>query len=54
MDVDRNSQLWQEMVKRSRRNTVPQIFIDDLPIDGFDELSALDKSGELDMLLGRG
>ena len=53
MDVDRNPQLWQEMAELSRRNTVPQIFIDDLPIGGFDELSALDKSGKLDALLGK-
>ncbi len=31
--------------------TVPQIFIDDTPIGGFDELCALDKSGELDRML---
>lgn len=34
--------------------TVPQIFIDDTPIGGFDELCALDKSGELDRMLGIG
>ena len=32
--------------------TVPQIFIGDLHIGGYDELAALDRSGELNMLLG--
>ena len=40
-----------EMEARSGRFTVPQIFIDDSPIGGFDELYALDKSGELDKIL---
>jgi glutaredoxin 3 len=31
--------------------TVPQIFIDDRPIGGFEEASALDRSGALDRLL---
>jgi glutaredoxin len=30
---------------------VPQILIDETPIGGFDELSALNRSGELDRLL---
>ncbi len=41
-----------EMERRSGRRTVPQIFIDGRAIGGFDELEALDKSGELDRLLG--
>ena len=41
-----------EMVERSGgRRTVPQIFIDDRHIGGFDDLSALERSGELDPLL---
>lgn len=39
------------MVKLSGRRTVPQIFINDQAIGGFDDLSLLDKSGELDKLL---
>jgi len=42
----------QEMIERSGRRTVPQIFIDDKPIGGFDELYALEQNGELDRLLG--
>ena len=41
-----------EMVERSGgRRTVPQIFIDDRPIGGFDQLYALERSGGLDPLL---
>jgi glutaredoxin 3 len=41
-----------EMIERSGgRRTVPQIFIDGRHIGGFDDLSALDKAGELDRLL---
>lgn len=42
------------MMERSGRRTVPQIFINDQPIGGADDLYALDKSGELDVLLGKG
>jgi glutaredoxin 3 len=35
------------------RTTVPQIFIDGASIGGYDELRALDRKGELDILLGR-
>ena len=40
-----------EMLERSGRRSVPQIFIGDTPIGGFEELCALDESGELDKLL---
>jgi glutaredoxin 3 len=36
------------------RFTVPQILIDDDPIGGWDELSALEREGRLEVLLGRG
>lgn len=54
MDIDRNPQLRQEMIRRSKRTSVPQIFIDDLHIGGFDDLSALEQQGELDSLLTHG
>lgn len=42
-----------EMLERSGgRRTVPQIFIDGRHVGGYDDLHALDKSGELDRLLG--
>ena len=40
-----------EMQERSGNHTVPQIFIGDTLVGGFDELCALDTSGELDTLL---
>lgn len=39
------------MMQRSGRHTVPQIFIDGRSIGGFDELSALERNGQLDALL---
>ena len=41
------------MIERSGRRTVPQIFINNHPIGGCDDLYALDKSGELAELLSR-
>lgn len=32
--------------------TVPQVLIDDRPLGGYDDISALDRQGELDSLLG--
>ena len=41
-----------EMMERTGRRTVPQIYIDDRHIGGFDDLAALDAAGGLDPLLG--
>ncbi len=49
--VHTDAELRAEMVERSGRTSVPQIFIDEHHVGGFDELCALDKSGELDKLL---
>ncbi|MDB6096686.1 MAG: grxC [Francisellaceae bacterium] len=40
-----------EMMKLSKQRTVPQIFIENLSIGGFDNLSVLNAQGELDKLL---
>ena len=40
-----------EMMKKTGRRTVPQIFINGLPIGGFEELRSLDEQGKLDRLL---
>ena len=40
-----------EMMERTGRRTVPQIYIDDRHIGGFDELAALDAAGGLVPLL---
>ena len=42
-----------EMERLSGRRTVPQIFIHDQPIGGYDEAWRLDATGELDRLLGK-
>lgn len=41
----------QFLVDLTGRYTVPQILIDDTPVGGYDELSALERSGDLDRLL---
>jgi len=51
--IDTDPEQLRIMLERSRRWTVPQIFIDDFHIGGFDDLSALEAGGELDPLLGR-
>ncbi|WP_455211390.1 glutaredoxin 3 [Kaarinaea lacus] len=50
--VDKEPGLRAEMEQRSRRTSVPQIFIDDRHIGGFDDMAELDIEGELDKLLG--
>jgi len=42
-----------EMIERSGRMTVPQIFIGATHVGGFDDLAALESTGKLDPLLGR-
>ena len=39
------------MMEKTGRRTVPQIYIGDTHIGGFDDLSALDREGKLDPLL---
>jgi glutaredoxin 3 len=52
IDVTTDATLREDMTRRAEgRRTVPQIFINDLPVGGFDDLLALDKSGGLDKLL---
>jgi glutaredoxin 3 len=41
------------LARSGGRRTVPQIFIGDRHVGGYDDLYALDKAGELDKLLGR-
>ena len=54
INVDAQRHLRREMEERSGRRTVPQIFIGDRHIGGFDDLRALDTVGQLDELLGTG
>jgi len=55
INVAGNPALRQEMAARSGgRRTVPQVFIGERHIGGYDDLDALDRSGQLDALLGTG
>jgi glutaredoxin 3 len=50
--VDENPEDREAMLKRSGgKRTVPQIFIGDRHVGGYDDLTALERSGELDRLL---
>ena len=51
-DVTDDPALEREMIERSQRRTVPQIFIDGKSIGGYDDLSRLNATGELDRMLG--
>ncbi len=50
--VDSNRQHRAEMERLSSRDSVPQIFIGQKHIGGYDDLAALNRSGKLDILLG--
>jgi glutaredoxin 3 len=54
IDVSRDPRLQDEVRQRSGRRTVPQVFIDEKSMGGYDELRELDAAGELDVLLGVG
>ena len=47
-NVDSQPDKRREMEQLSGRHTVPQIFIKERHVGGFDELNALEQSGELD------
>jgi glutaredoxin 3 len=49
--VDLDPSLRNEMVQRTGRRTVPQIYVDETHVGGFDELAALDREGKLLPLL---
>ena len=49
--VDHDPDMWAKMEKLTGRHTVPQIFIGDHHVGGYDDLAALERDGELDALL---
>ena len=51
IDVEHMPGARDEMRARSGRNTVPQIFVGELHLGGYDDTRALDQKGELDKLL---
>lgn len=49
--VDEDPALRAEMMQRTGRRTIPQIYIGDFHVGGYDDLAALDRAGRLDPLL---
>jgi len=49
--VDLNPDAREAMMARTNRRTVPQIYIGETHVGGFDDLAALDRAGGLDPLL---
>jgi glutaredoxin 3 len=49
--IDADPALRDEMMSRTGRRTVPQIYIGDTHVGGFDDLAALDRAGGLVPLL---
>ena len=49
--VDHDRDLWMKMEQLTGRNTVPQIFIGDYHVGGYDDLALLERHGQLDKLL---
>ena len=52
VDVTHDENLQREMVERSQRRSVPQLFIDGESIGGYDDLAVLNATGRLDERLG--
>jgi glutaredoxin 3 len=52
VDIDPSRRV--EMIERTGRRTVPQIYVDDYHVGGYDDLAALDHEGKLDPLLNSG
>jgi len=51
--VDLEPELRVKMMEQTGRRTVPQIYIDDVHVGGFDDLRALDMAGKLDPMLAK-
>lgn len=51
INVDAQTGLREEMMRKTKRRTVPQIYIGDLHVGGFDDLYALEHQKKLDTLL---
>jgi glutaredoxin 3 len=49
--IDRDREQMRVMMKRSKRYTVPQIFIGETHVGGYDDMARLEARGELDALL---
>jgi len=51
INVDAKAGMREEMMQKTKRRTVPQIYIGDLHVGGFDDLYALEQAKKLDALL---
>jgi glutaredoxin 3 len=51
INVDEQAGMREEMMTKTRRRTVPQIYIGDFHVGGFDDLNALNQAGKLNVLL---
>ncbi len=51
--IDKDPARRAEMMEKTGRRTVPQIYIGDTHVGGYDDLSALDRAGGLDPLLAK-
>jgi glutaredoxin 3 len=51
IDVEQDDALRSWLVEATGQRTVPQIFVGDRPLGGFDDVDALDREGRLDPLL---
>jgi glutaredoxin 3 len=51
IDIETDAELRAEMLTRSGRRSVPQIFVGERHVGGFEELYDLERSGELDSIL---
>lgn len=51
IDVEKFPERRSEMISRSGRRTVPQIFIGSTHVGGYDDLAAMERAGKLDLLL---
>lgn len=49
--IDTDPQAREQMMQRTCRRTVPQIYIGEVHVGGFDDLNALNQAGKLDPLL---
>lgn len=52
INIEGNEKLREEVAAKSGQQTVPQIFVNEKPLGGFQDISELDQRGELDKILG--
>jgi glutaredoxin 3 len=49
--IDLQPEMQEVMIQKTGRRTVPQIYINDEHVGGFDDMAALDRAGKLDVML---